>query len=128
MAKGSCMCGAVGYEYSTSIWLTTLPLRSGAAYTSNVVVPRTNFKVTKGSPKDYDVKGDSGKINKHWFCGTCGSSLYTELEIMPDVTCVKSGSLDGGAANHPVAVEFYTKDRLGYAKAVEGADQKPEFG
>ena len=39
---------------------------TGAAYTSNVVVPRTNFKVTKGSPKDYDATGASGKINKHW--------------------------------------------------------------
>lgn len=39
---------------------------TGAAYTSNVVVPRTNFKVTKGKPKDYDAKGASGKINKHW--------------------------------------------------------------
>lgn len=47
---------------------------------------------------------------------------------MPDVTCIKSGSLDGGAANHDIAVEFYTKDRLGYAKEVAGADQKPEFG
>lgn len=59
---------------------------TGAAYTSNVVVPRTNFSVTKGKPKDYDAKGASGKINKHWFCSNCGSSLYTELEIMPG-TC-----------------------------------------
>jgi hypothetical protein len=101
---------------------------SGAAYTANVVVPRTEFKVTKGTPKTYDAKGDSGKINKHFFCGNCGSSLYTELEIMPDVTCVKSGGLDGGATNHPIAVEFYTKDRLDYAKAVEGANQVTAFG
>ena len=47
---------------------------------------------------------------------------------MPDVTCVKSGGLDGGAADHPIAVEFYTKDRLKYSSAVPGADQKPEFG
>ena len=47
---------------------------------------------------------------------------------MPDVTCVKSGGLDGGAADHPIAVEFYNRDRLGYAKAIDGADQKPEFG
>lgn len=46
---------------------------------------------------------------------------------MPDVTCVKSGGLDGGAANHAIAVEFYNKDRLGYTKPVEGADQKSEF-
>lgn len=46
---------------------------------------------------------------------------------MPDVTCVKSGSLDDGANNHGIAVEFYTKDRLGYSKAVEGAAQKKAF-
>jgi hypothetical protein len=46
---------------------------------------------------------------------------------MPDMTCVKSGSLDGGAADHPIAVEFYNKDRLSYTKPIEGADQKPEF-
>lgn len=47
---------------------------------------------------------------------------------MPDVTCVKSGSLDGGAANHDIQVEFYNRDRLGYTKALDGADQKSEFG
>ena len=92
-----------------------------------MVVPRTNFKVTKGSPKDYDAVGASGKI-KHWFCPRCGSSLYTALEVMPDVFCVKSGGLDGGAANHDIKVEFYNRDRLGYTQPVGGADQKPEFG
>ncbi len=47
---------------------------------------------------------------------------------MPDVTCVKSGGLDGGAANHPIKVEFYTKDRLGYSQPVEGAEQMKAFG
>ena len=42
---------------------------SGAAYTSNVVVPRKDFKVTKGSPKQWAATGDSGKKNVHFFCG-----------------------------------------------------------
>lgn len=46
---------------------------------------------------------------------------------MPDMTCVKSGGLDGGAADHKIGVEFYTKDRLAYSAPVAGADQKPEF-
>jgi hypothetical protein len=37
---------------------------TGGAYTSNVVVPRTAFKVTSGTPKTYDAVGNSGKINK----------------------------------------------------------------
>lgn len=47
---------------------------------------------------------------------------------MPDVTCIKSGGLDGGKNDHAVAVEFYNRDRLSYTKPVDGADQKPEFG
>lgn len=46
---------------------------------------------------------------------------------MPDVTCVKSGGLDGGANNHAINVEFYNKDRLGYTQPVPGAEQKVEF-
>jgi hypothetical protein len=83
-----------------------------------------------GTPKTWDATGDSGKINKHFFCGNCGSSLYTELEVMPDMTCVKAGGLDGGAANlgQKIAVEFYTKDRATYLKGCEGAKQEPQFG
>ncbi|KAK5018324.1 DUF636 domain-containing protein [Cryomyces antarcticus] len=127
------MCSQIAYEYDGEPATTALchctdcQKWTGAAYTSNVVVPRTAFRVTKGSPKTYDAVGASGKVNKHFFCGNCGSGLYTELEIMPDVTCVKSGGLDEGAADHPIAVEFYTKDRLKYSQAVQGADQKPEF-
>lgn len=103
---------------------------TGGAFTSNAVVPRTSFSVTKGSPKTWDVRGDSGKVNKHFFCGNCGSGLYTELEVMPDMTCVKAGSLDGGAASlgNKIGVEFYTKDRVGYLAAADGAKQEPAFG
>jgi hypothetical protein len=103
---------------------------SGGAYTSNVVVPHTAFKVASSNkPKEYDAMGNSGKINKHFFCGTCGSALYTELEVMPEMTCVKAGTLDGGAADFgKVGVEFYTKDRVSFAPACEGAKQEPVFG
>ncbi|KAI8287665.1 hypothetical protein K4K60_012233 [Colletotrichum sp. SAR11_57] len=102
---------------------------SGSAFTSNAVVPRTAFKVTQGEPKYYDITGDSGKKNRHFFCSGCGSSLYTELDLMPDVTCIKAGGLDDGKASleGKPAVEFYCKDRVSYLTGVNGADQKPAF-
>lgn len=51
---------------------------TGAAYTSNVVVPRGNFHVTKGTPKTWDAVGASGKINKH-FCKSY--SLYASMRV-----------------------------------------------
>ncbi|KAJ5048096.1 hypothetical protein NUH16_006594 [Penicillium rubens] len=84
----------------------------------------------EGATKNYDVVGNSGKINKHFFCPTCGSGLYTELEVMPDNTVIKAGTLDGGEANlkGKIDVEFYVKDRPTYLAAVEGAKQEPMFG
>ncbi|KAG5927101.1 hypothetical protein E4U42_002579 [Claviceps africana] len=83
-----------------------------------------------GSPTAWDATGASGKINRHFFCGTCGSGLYTALEVMPNVYCVKAGTLDGGAANMggKVGVEFYTKDRVGYLGVLDGTKQEPAFG
>lgn len=83
-----------------------------------------------GEPKTYDAIGASGKINKHFFCGNCGSSLFTKLEIMPGTTVIKGGGLDGGAASlgSSIGVEFYTKDRVSYLGATEGAKQEPKFG
>jgi len=101
---------------------------SGGGHTSNVVVPRKVFKVTKGTPKSYTAIGNSGKKNVHFFCGNCGSSLYTELEVMPDSTCVKAGGLDGGKADIPINVEFYTKDRPGFSMALKDAKQVEMFG
>ncbi|GJD05452.1 glutathione-dependent formaldehyde-activating enzyme [Colletotrichum higginsianum] len=122
--KGSCMCKAIKYESTANStqW-------SGSAFTSNAVVPRTSFKVTQGEPKFYDITGDSGKNNRHFFCSNCGSSLYTELDLMADVTCIKAGGLDEGKASleGKPAVEFYCKDRLSYLVDVKGADQKPAF-
>ena len=59
----------------------------------------------------------------------CGSSLYTELEIMPDAVCIKSGGIDDKKAkDFPVQVEFYTKDRLGYCQPQKDAKQVEVFG
>ncbi|OLN96682.1 hypothetical protein CCHL11_00767 [Colletotrichum chlorophyti] len=109
---------------------------TGSAFTPNAVVSRTAFKVTQGTPdypvhdltcepKSYDVIGDSGKVNRHYFCPTCGSSLYTELDIWPDLTCIKAGGLDEGRAelDGKPAAEIYCKRRVSYLTGIPGVNQ-----
>jgi len=83
-----------------------------------------------GKPSHYDVTGASGKNNRHFFCSTCGSSLYTKLDIMPGTVVIKAGGLDNGQAalGNKIAVEFYCRDRVGYLGGLEGAKQEPQFG
>ncbi len=48
---------------------------------------------------------------------------------MEGMTVIKAGGLDNGKADlKDVGVEFYTKDRLSFAKEVEGAKQVQMFG
>jgi hypothetical protein len=102
---------------------------AGSAYSTNVAVKDDQFKITSGSPKGYDAVGDSGKVNKHFFCPNCGSSVYNKLDVMEGMTVIKAGGLDGGKADlSSIGVEFYTKDRVGFAKEVEGAKQEKMFG
>jgi hypothetical protein len=78
--------------------------------------------------KTYDATGGSGKINKHYFCSNCGSSLYTELEVVPTMMFIKAGGLDGGKADlGSVDVELYVKDRVGFLGEVQGAKQDPKM-
>ncbi|OGM51367.1 DUF636 domain protein [Aspergillus bombycis] len=133
---GSCLCGAIAYASDSEPLVTALchcvdcQKWTGGAFTSNVIVPRTSFKVTKGEPSFYDITGASGKNNRHFFCSKCGSSLFTELDLMADKTVIKAGTLDGGEANlrNKVDVEFYTKDRASYLCAVQGAKQETLLG
>ncbi|KAK7963513.1 DUF636 domain protein [Apiospora sp. TS-2023a] len=134
--SGSCLCGAIKYESSKEPQVKALchcldcQKWTGGAFTSNAVVPADGFKVVKGEPKTYDVTGDSGKNNRHFFCGTCGSGLYTKLDVMPDVVIIKAGGLDNGKAalDGKVDVEFYCKDRVSYLSDQSGAKQMPAFG
>ncbi|CZR53270.1 probable DUF636 domain protein [Phialocephala subalpina] len=136
--KGSCMCGSINYEFTGEpaakalCHCTDCQKWSGSIGTSNVGVPRTAFSLVKGKDalKTYDVVGDSGKINKHYFCSTCGSSLYTELEVMPELMFIKAGGLDGGKADlgkGQIGVELYVKDRVSFLGAQEGAKQDPRM-
>ena len=102
---------------------------AGSAYSTNVVIKDDQFKLTSGTPKSYDAVGNSGNVNKHFFCGNCGSSVFNKLDVMEGMTVIKAGGLDDGKADlKNIGVEFYAKDRVSFAKEVEGAKQVQMFG
>lgn len=45
------------------------------------------------------------------------------MDGMAGTTFVKAGTLDNGANDIPVKIEFFTSKRCGYAASVEGAQQ-----
>ncbi|KAM0750046.1 hypothetical protein T439DRAFT_326918 [Meredithblackwellia eburnea MCA 4105] len=102
--KGSCYCGEIEVQLDEDEKAvlgggilchcrTCQKLHTENSY--NLQSEESKFKVTKGTPKMYsDRKTDSGKAIHRYFCGNCGSALYSIPELIPGAIFVKVGALD----------------------------------
>ena len=78
----------------------------------NVKAEQDKVKITKGSPSVFDDnKADCGKAVHRYFCGTCGSHLYSDPDSIPGVRFLKAGSLDD-VENVKLAAEIYVETAL----------------
>lgn len=81
---GGCACKAVRYEASAEpiavmdCHCRACQYASGGASTTAVVLPRPAFRLTQGTPKRYTSLGESGNEVSRFFCGDCGSPLFSE--------------------------------------------------
>lgn len=82
--------------------------------------------MTQGTPKEFSKAGDSGSIVTRFFCGDCGSSLWSQSTTYGETKVIKAGILDtDGAleAEGKPLLELYVRSRLSWREAVEGAVQ-----
>ena len=83
---GHCLCGEIAYELANTPAMTGVchckncQRQAGSAFSTLADVPRKDFTFTSGTPKLYlDKDTDSGNSVERYFCGTCGSPLYSAL-------------------------------------------------
>jgi hypothetical protein len=74
---------------------------TGSTYSTNVLVPDSDFKIVTGSPKEWAKKADSGNTITSHFCGDCGTTLWRDGASFPGLKVIKYGVMD-----EPDAVEF----------------------
>lgn len=94
LVKGRCFCGRATFEYdglpSGIIHCHCGMCRrlSGAAFTTWLSVPKTNFRLLRGetlkrfSPSENSVRS---------FCSDCGTPLFTEDVRYPDMVGISAG-------------------------------------
>ena len=120
MINGSCLCGAIRFTISQPVTeLRACHCRncqkaSGAAGSVNAVVPSAAFKVTKGSPKRYTAVADSGRTLHRYFCGDCGSPIYSQRELTPETVVVRAGTFDD-AGEQKITANIWTKSARPWA-------------
>jgi hypothetical protein len=111
---GSCLCGAIRYTISAPVdelracHCTHCQKASGAGGSVNAVVPSDAFKLTQGTPKRYAGKADSGRTLYRYFCGDCGSPVYSQRETNPGMVVVRAGGFDN-AGDMKITAHIWTK-------------------
>jgi hypothetical protein len=113
MLTGSCLCGAIRYEVGVEITelrhchCRDCQKSSGAGGAVNAMIPSSGFRITHGTPKRYTKVADSGRTLHRFFCGDCGSPIYSRREILPEVTSLRIGTLDN-APPMKIATNIWT--------------------
>jgi len=118
--SGSCLCGAI--RYTVDVPVTELRAchcvhcqkTSGSGGSVNAVIPSSAFTLTQGAPKRYAALADSGRTLYRYFCGDCGSPIYSQRATTPETMVVRAGTLDD-APDMKIAATIWTKSKRSWA-------------
>ena len=97
---GGCLCGKIRYTVSQSVekiiacHCTHCQKASGAGASHNALVPRSAVSFTAGTPKLFADTAQSGNTLNRYFCGDCGSPIYSQRAKLPEMMVLKVGTLD----------------------------------
>ena len=105
---GQCLCGDIRYEIANAPAMMGVchckncQRQAGSAFSTLAGVPKTDMNFVAGSPALYeDSDTESGNTVERYFCGKCGSPIYSALGSMPDMLFLKTGTLDDTSAFQP---------------------------
>lgn len=126
---GGCQCGAVRYECAGEPFglfvchCTECRKQSASAFGMSLPFVRAGFRLTKGEPKFWARRGDSGLQINCALCPDCGTRLWDEPDT--DIVVVKAGSLDN-PVDMSAAIHIWTSRKLPGVTIPAGAPQFPE--
>ncbi len=126
--KGSCLCGAVKYEITSSpigagnCHCKTCQKSVGAAYMPVLFVPY-NALIIHGKYQEYATVSDSGNTIYRAFCPQCGTALFGKNSGNNKIRPVNAATLDDPSLYHP-HMDFWVSE----AQAWDFMDPKlPKF-
>ena len=112
---GGCLCGAVRYEAEGEPMFAGLchcgdcQRVSGSSHVAILGMPREGFRVT-GEIRRYTVQGSSGEPTTRCSCPVCGSTLFGEPRMAPEMIPIYVGGLDDLSLFTP-RLSIYTRSR-----------------
>jgi hypothetical protein len=116
--EGGCACRSVRYTLTASPLIVhachcrDCQRVTGGPFVINVWIEKKFVEADHGAPKSFRLAGGSGKHHEVFFCGTCGTYLWSRYHIAPgDCLFVRAGTLDDPEAVRP-DVHIFTRTKL----------------
>jgi hypothetical protein len=108
--RGGCGCGVVRFEITQPLvsarycHCTRCQRRTGTAASASASVVPGSFRVIRGEDRLSAWKPEDG--HEKWFCGDCGSALYTVNPADRSELGVRLGAIDGDPGVRPAVRQF----------------------
>jgi hypothetical protein len=130
--RGGCACGAIRYA------LTTDPLivhachcrdcqrLTGSAFVVNLWLERSCVTASGAAPQSFALRAGSGRRHEVFFCGACGTTLWSRYHLVPAALFVRAGTLDDPSAAVP-DVHLFTRSKLPWVTLPEGVPAFASF-
>ena len=124
--QGGCTCGALRYEVEKrpvaliACHCTECQRQSGSAFGMSLVLPKDAFRVTRGEPKTFTRKAQSGRDVHCGFCPDCGTRIYHDPVYLEGTINIKPGTLDDTSWLDPAA-HVWTGSKQAWVPIPEGA-------
>ena len=129
---GQCLCGEVKYELASDPVMSGVchckncQRQAGSAFSTISALPVADLKFTSGTPKLYEDSATlSGGTVKRYFCGTCGSPLYSATPGQPDMVFLKTGTLDDTSGFAP-QFQVWCASKQDWVELAEGVPVMPQ--
>ena len=116
--QGGCACGAVRYRLSASPLIVhachcrDCQRLTGSAFVVNIWIERNCVEADHSLPKSFLLAAGSGKPHQVFFCGDCGTYLWSKYHAAPgDTVLLRAGTLDDPQRIKP-DVHIFTRSKL----------------
>ena len=115
--SGGCLCGAVSYVVKGPVigvnYCHCLKCRkaSGSAFATTAAFSSSGFQITGGHERVRNFESSAGK--RRYFCGDCGSPIYSAHGDEPGSVYLRAGTLDGEPDLQPL-VHLHTGEKASW--------------
>ena len=127
--EGGCACRAVRYGLTASPLIVhachcrDCQRLTGSAFVINIWIERKFVEARGAAPESFRLKGGTGQPHEVFFCGACGTYVWSRYHPAGDNLFVRAGTLDDPRTVTP-DVHIFTRTKLPWLDLPEGV---PEF-